>query len=451
MIRPALLTALLALGPLSAQAPLTLSMALRQAGASSAQADQAALSLRAAQGDRDEVRSAFLPEIELKGGHLNLDRDSALRTESFTVGPLPGLGSLTVPSLEQPVAQKSSWRYHLTASYLLYDFGRRSSALAATRARERAVDLGGRDAVSRAQADVAARYMALVNIRARRQVVDQRRQALQDHLRDARSLFDQGVVARNDLLRTEVALRAVEDAGRSLDNAQVSARESLNVAMGLAPGAAQTLPASLPPPPALPWDEAAVRAKAPLANAGVKALEAKVKAAEGQVDFRSRDFAPSVVAQVGHSYEENRFLVHPQQTTLYLGLTWKLFDGGARSARISKSRAEEGSARRELLEGRRQAENAAAAALRSYQEALAEMGTARADVEAAQENLRIVNEQYQQAYAKSADVLDAETVLAESRFSLSDRLCRAYAIQAGLLSLLGEDLETFYATRSLEQ
>ena len=37
------------------------------------------------------------------------------------------------------------------------------------------------------------------------------------------------------------------------------------------------------------------------------------------------------------------------------------------------------------------------------------------------------------------------TVLAESRFSLSDRLCRAYGLQAGLLALLGEDLEAFYA------
>lgn len=449
MMRPALLL-LLAAGVMAAEPPLTLAEALRRAGTSSMQADLAALSLRGAQGDRDEVKAAFLPEIELKGGHLNLDRDAALRTESFTVGPIPVLGAITVPSLDQPVAQKSSWRYHLTASYLVYDFGRRSSALAATRAKERAVDLGGRDAVARAQADVAARYMTTVNIRARRLVVAQRRQALEDHLRDARSLFEQGVVARNDLLRTEVALRAVDDAGRTLDNALVSARESLNIAMGQAPGAPLSLPETLPPPPAMPWNEAAVRSRAPQANAGIKALEAKVQAAEGQVAFRSRDFAPTVVAQVGHSYEENRFLAHPQQTTLYLGLSWKLWDGGARSARVSRSRAEEGTARRELTEARRQVENAAAAALRDYGQALAEMETAHANVEAALENLRIVSEQYQQAYAKSADVLDAETVLAESRFSLSDRLCRAYAVQAGLLSLLGEDLETFYATRSLE-
>jgi outer membrane protein TolC len=442
---------LLAWGTLPAQPVLTLPMALRKAASFSVQADLAGLARRAAQGDSHEVESTFFPEIQLQGGHLNLDRDPALKTLPMTLGPLPLLGTVTVPSSEQPLAQNSSWRYQLTASYLLYDFGKRSSALSASRAKEAAVDLRGKDEVSRAQADVAGRYMAVVNILARRKVVVQRRQALQDHLKDAQALFDQGVVARNDLLRTAVALRSVDDAGRALDNALVSAREKLNIAMGLAPETPQAVPDAFPPPPALPWDETQVRRRAPELNLGVKALEAKLKAAGSQVDFRKRDYAPNVVAQVGHSYEENSYLVHPDQTNFYLGLSWKLFDGGARSARISRSRAEEETARRELTEARRQAENQAASAFRDYQEALAEMETAKTDVEATQENLRIVSDQYQQAYAKSSDVLDAETLLAESRFSLSERLCRAYAIQAGLLAILNEDLEAFYAKSSLER
>ena len=447
MIRP-LLGLALPMALLSAPPPLTLPMALHLAAASSLQADLAGSARQGAASDRREVAAAFLPELQFQGGHQNLDQDVALRTQAFTVGPIPVLGSIAVPSLDQPVAQKSSWRYQLTASYLLYDFGRRGHALAAARDREAAVDLGGKDAVGRAQAEVAGRYMVLVNTRDQRKVVDQRLAALQDHLKDARALFEQGVVARNDLLRTEVALRTVVDAGRALDSALAGAREGLNVAMGLAPEAeaAQALPDRLPPPPVLPWTEAQARARAAAANPGVLALAAKVQAAQAQVDFRRSDYAPDVVAQLGHSYEENRFLARPEQTSLYLGLSWKLFDGGARSARISRSRAEQDSARRELLEARRQAENAAGTAFRAFQQSLAELETAKANVASALENLRIVSDQYQQAYAKGADVLDAETVLAESRFSLSDRLCRAYAQQAGLLALMGEDLDAFYAT-----
>jgi len=436
---------------LAGQPVLTLPMALRQAGAASLQADLAGLARRSAQADRDQVQASYFPDLQFQGGHLNQDQDTVLKGSPITLG-LPGLGTVTVPGVDQPVAQQSSWRYQVTASYLVYDFGRRGSALSAAKAKQSAVDFQGRDAVARVQAEVAARYMALVDLQARGKVVAQRRQALQDHLRDAQALFDQGVVARNDLLRTGVALRAVDDAGRALDNAMISARESLAIALGLAPEASLSLevPDSLPAPPPLPWDEAQVRLRAPDANLGVKALQAGLEAAGDQVTFRRRDYAPSVVAQVGHSYQENQFLLHPDQTTLYLGLSWKLFDGGVRASRINQSRAEEDSVRRELLEARRGAENAAATAFRDFQQALAELATARTDVTAAQENLRIVTDQYQQAYAKSADVLDAETVLAESRFSLSDRLCAAYARQAGLLAVMGEDLEAFYVRSPLE-
>lgn len=440
----------LAAAACAAQAPLTLSMALHQAGTGSAQADLAGYARRSAESESQEVRSTYLPEFRFQGGHLSLDRDQALKTAPVSLGPLPLLGTLTVPSMAEPVAQNASWRYQVTASYLLFDFGKRSSALEASLGKEAAVDLRGREEVRRAQAQAAGRYLALFDLKARRAVVAQRLQALGDHLKDAEALFDQGVVARNDVLRTQVALREVQDAGRALDTAMASAWDALDVAMGLPPGTPGALPESLPDPRPLPWDEARIRARAAEGNQGVKALDAKARAASSEVAYRKRDFAPDVVAQLGHAYEENTFLVHQQQTSFYLGLSWKVFDGGARSARVSKARAQEDTARRELLEARRGAESAAVAAYRDYKDALAEMATAKANVEAAQENLRIVSEQYQQAYAKSADVLDAEAVLAESRFSLSDRLCRAYAAQAGLLAVLGEDMEAFFAPKPTE-
>jgi outer membrane protein TolC len=450
ILRPCLALALAAL-PAASQEALTLPAALHRAATASLQADLASLARASAREDRNVVESAYWPEIRLQGGHLNTDEDTLLRTSPMSLGPFPVLGSITVPSMDQGVAQKSSWRYDLTASLLVYDFGKRGSAMDATRAKESAVDLRGREEVSRAQAEVASRFVSVVNILARRKVVDQRRQALQDHLKDARALYDQGVVARNDLLRTEVALRAVDDAGRTLDNALVTAREGLAIALGQDPRTPLSVPDALPQPPEVPWSEAEVRSRAAGSNAGVKALESRVRAAEGQTEMRRKDFTPDIVAQVGHDYQQDRFLVHEDQTSLYLGLSWKIFDGGARSAKLSQARAEASTARRELLDARRQAENAAATALRTYQESLEEMKTAQANVEAAQENLRIVTDQYQQAYAKSADVLDAETVLAESRFSLSDRLCRAYATQAALLAILGEDLEAFYSKTNTER
>ena len=434
----ACLPAALALAPM-APVPLTLPAALRQAERASLQTDLAVLARARARQASLEVQASYLPGLKLQGGHLNTDTESALLTTPIQLGPF------MVPSLTEPVAQKSAWSYQLKADYLLFDFGLRASALAAARAQERAVDLGGRDQVRRAQAEVAARYLGALELQARMEVAAQREQAIQDHLKDARSLLAQGLVARNDVLRAEVALRGVKDAQRALADGLRSAREGLNVALGQPPTAALALPGTLGDPPALPWDEEAVRRRAVTGNEGLRALQAKVQATRAQTRLRGRDCLPKVVASLEHDYQENEYLLHPQQNALFLGVSWQLFDGGARSARLSQARAEQDVASRELLEASRQAENAAVQARRAFTQALAEAGSARADVAAAQENLRILKEQYRLGVAKGADVLDAETLLADARFSLADRRTRAFTQQAALLAILGEDLAAFYA------
>ena len=72
------------------------------------------------------------------------------------------------------------------------------------------------------------------------------------------------------------------------------------------------------------------------------------------------------------------------------------------------------------------------------------METAAENVKASEENLRIVEDQYKEGLSRTTDVLDAESVLAESRFSLAERRYRAYTKQAALLAALGEDLPAFY-------
>jgi len=61
------------------------------------------------------------------------------------------------------------------------------------------------------------------------------------------------------------------------------------------------------------------------------------------------------------------------------------------------------------------------------------------------ENLRIVEDQYRAGLAKSTDVLDAESTLAESRFNLVNQHYNAYLKQGALLTVASEDLPTFYA------
>jgi outer membrane protein TolC len=434
---------LLAAGGLQAGS-LSLSAAMRQAASTSFTADAARLQQASAREATAQVKSLYLPELQFTGGHLNLDNQPQLISAPIV------FNGMNLGSLVNPLGDTSSWRYKVSVQYLLYDFGKREKALAASRSQEEAVDRRDAGDVRRVQAEVAARYVALLHLKAQRGVLAQRRKALEDHLKTVQDLFRQGVVARNDLLRTEVALRSLGDAERALDSSETGARETLNVAMGLEPGAPLEVPAGLGAPPALAWSEAACRERTAAANEGLQALRAKVRALEDQTAFRRRDGMPNLVTEAFHSYEQNSYVPRPNETGLYLGVSWKVFDG-ARASRVRQSLSELDLGRREVQEAERQVGNAAAAAYRDFQVALLELKTSEANVVSAEENLRIVENQYKEGLAPSGDALDAEALLADSRFGLAARRYRAYTQQAALLAVMGEDLPAFYENATAQE
>ncbi|MEW5765114.1 MAG: TolC family protein [Acidobacteriota bacterium] len=415
--------------PAAGQEILTLDRALEIAARNSLAAEASSLDSAAAREETATARALYFPEVVLEGGHVNLDNDPAFR-----------FGPVTFPAGDQVY-----WKYDLSVRQVLWDGGRRREAVAAGRAGESAAARGGAEAVRRLQAEVVARYAGALIFKAQGEVADQRREALEDHLRTVRDLFEQGVVARNDLLRTEVALRSVEDQRRSLASAYATAVEELNRALGLDPATPQTLPGALGPAPLVPWGEAEIRARAVQGNDGLKALDAKIAALEAALSLREKDYAPVLLAEAGHGYEQNRYMAYPHVNRLFVGLSWNVYDGGARAARVRQARAQVDKARRERVEAGREVENAAARAFREFADALRELDTARLNVEASLENLRIVQDQYREGMARSTDVLDAESLLAESRFQAARTHYHAYARQAALLAALGEDLRRFFA------
>ena len=421
------IAALLALR-IGAQEALTLEKALRITAEHSLQADVSRLDLTSAKLGTNLAESFYYPRLDLSAGHVNLNYPV-----TFVAGPLIF-----------PSTQKAYWQYSITVREVLWDFGRRTWAMRASHERELATASSGGDSVLKAQAEVAGRYVALLTLVAQQDVVTMRKKALEDHLRVVQDLFQQGVVARNDLLRTEVALRSVGDQASSLEASRATAAEALNKAMGLEPRAASVLPHGLPPPPPLPWDDEACRQRALKNNEGLKAIEAKVRGFGDAVTFNRRDFYPSIVGEYSHAYTQNRYLLYPYVNSLFVGLSFNVFDGGAKSARVRMAQTDQAKAQRELAEAQRAVEIAVDQQLRDFWESLKETDTARANVDASVENLRIIEDQYKEGIARTIDVLDAESVLAESRFSEAQTYYQAYVKQAALLAAMGEDLAIFY-------
>jgi outer membrane protein len=411
------------------QPELSLAEALREIAAHSTVAVSAGLDLDAAKESTRRAQASYYPSVELSAGHFNRDN------------PVVAIfGTLAAPESE-----KNFFTGELDVSELLWDGGRRSGAVKAARSTEEAVGIQGQADVRAVQLEGMETYLAILASKAQRKVVAQRTASLQDHLREVKDLFEQGVVARNDLLETEVRLRSVQDEVGRVDNGEAVALQLLNRLMGRGPADPLALPAQLPSPPPLPASAEELKKRAAEGSSELLALRARLKAEQDAVSVRKADSYPTFVAQAAHTYQQNDYLLYPNANVLFLGLNWQAYDGGARRAGVRQAELAVSKTQREIADLQRQLEIRVDRAYRDYLQALREAATAETNVKASDENLRIIEDQYKAGLARTTDVLDAEATLAESRFSLVNQHHNAYLKQGILLAVTGEDLPTFYA------
>jgi len=424
---------LLAATPASASGqdgPVPLGAVLRAIAVDSNAAVTGALDTARARAATDEIRASYWPTVELQGGYTVRDSPIVAIFGNFAA----------------PMGSGTFWQAQLRAQELLWDGGRRSRAVEAGEHTVAAASAGREARILQAQMEGVGAYLQAVLAHARHGVVEQRIAALKAHLEDARNLYDQGMVARNDLLETRVRLRAVEDQLPQLEDGVAIAVQQLNRLMGRDPSTPLSVPGALPAPPALPASEKTLLEEAAEHNPELVALRARLDAAQSRQEASARENYPKLVLSAAHTYEENPYLLHNNANVAMLGLSWKLYDGGARKRRTTSVCYEAEKIGHELEETRRRLETRFDQAYRRYRQALREAATARENVDAAAENLRIVTDQYRAGLARGSDVLDAESLLSSARFTLAERHLAAYLQQATVLAIAGRDLPTFYDT-----
>jgi outer membrane protein len=408
---------------------LTLADALREIAAHSSAAVTAGLNVEAVRELTQRARASYYPSVDLSAGHVNNDH----RVVAV-------FGNLQAPTL-----QPSFFTGELDVTELLWDGGRRSAAVGATERLQIAVARQGEATVRNVQFQGLQAYLRALSLRAQRRVVEQRATSLKEHLRIAQDLYDHGVVARNDLLQTEVRLRLVNDQAAQVDDAEAIALQGLNRLMGRSPGSPIAVPASLAPPPPMPFALNELTSRTTEANPEILALRAQLKAEEAVLSFQKADDYPTLIAKASHSYQQNEYLLYPNVNSLFVGVSWNAFDGGARKASQREAEISIARTNEQIADIQRRLEVVIDQAYRGYQQALRESATAETNIAASAENLRIEEDQYKGGLARTTEVLDAESVLAESRFALVAQHYNAYLQQGALLLAAGEDLPTFFS------
>ena len=433
---PVVLTLALCFGRVLAEEPpspssgvLTLSDALRAAASGSQASVAAGLDLGAAQEGTARAKAAYWPSLSVSGNWQARDNQVVALFGTF----------------EAPTTQKNFFTAEASLTELLWDGGKRGAALDVSRGFEAATSLKGKADVQAAQLGALGTYLKVLVLKAQRRVVDQRIAGLEEHLRIARDLYDQGIVARNDLLGTEVRLRTVKDQTGQIDDGIAVATQTLRRQIGRPENETLVLPDDLPAPPALPDDLAGFKRRAASANPRLEALRASLRVDDAAAAAKKGESWPSFFAQVAHTYQQNEYLLYPNANVFFVGASWQVWENGSRRAAVRQAEIAARKTESEIGDLGRALDIQVDEAWRGFAQALREAETARTNVAAAEENLRIEEDQYKAGLARTIDVLDAEAVLAESRFSLVNQHYTAYLKEGLLAAAAGLDLPSVFA------
>jgi outer membrane protein len=264
---------------------------------------------------------------------------------------------------------------------------------------------------------------------------------LEAQQREAQSLFDNGVIGKNDLLRAALALASARQRLIQMNGSVVLARGQLDVLLGQPAGTPFEAIAFTGDPP--PVDEPSIDSAESHASAQrleVREIDRSIAQADHGVAAAKKRLIPQVNA-IGN-YTHTAGSPFQQVDAAYVGLfaSWDVWDWGTTTSGISSANAKLEEARIARKKVDDQVRLQAREAFVNAETARDALGVARTAVSQAEENFRIVTKKFEAAAATSFDVVDAESLLTQARGQVEQALYDFLIARAGLQRATGAPL-----------
>lgn len=321
----------------------------------------------------------------------------------------------------------------INVSWPIWTFGKVEGAIDAARYQKNIADLN----VYKTEADtklaaVQAYYQYLEAVK----LAEVQAQSVTDyasHLNNVQQQFDAGIVAKLDVLSSNVSLANAKQKSIAADNTRDVAEANLNNIMRIPMNTTlNPLDKNFPEPEFdLTMEQAILMAQ----KYRWELVEADygVKAAQASLRSKKADYLPTVSVGGGYSWEEASVTaVDKDDWAVKGGLSWSLWDGGATQASVKKADAAVKTAQETLLQAREKIELEVRQDylnVLSYKE---QIRAAEASVAQAEEAYKIATVRYSSGVGINLDVLDAELALNTAR---TNYITALYNYNIGLATL----------------
>jgi outer membrane protein len=415
-------------GPARAESPartLSLAQCVAIALRENPDAQSSEYGVRTAEAERAEVRGAFGPRLQFDGNVQQWNSPFSINFGGQNFEVRSAFTWTAGVSLIQPLTQ-------LLPIYQQY------------KVQELGVDVA---AIRRA---ATRREVAFHTIESYYRLLESERLAavasasvtqLEAQQRQAQSQFDNGVIGKNDLLRAGLALASARQRSIQTDGQVVLARGQLATAMGRSPDdATEPEPFTSEPPPLAESGLEAAESRAASNRLELRDLARQVDQAQIAVSYAKAKLGP-VVNAVGN-YTNTGGSQFQQMNAAYVGLaaSWNVWDWGTTlgGVHVADAKLQQAILARKKLEDEVRLE--ARQAFVNAESSRQALDVARTAVSQAEENFRIVTKKFENNAATSFDVVDAESLLTQSRGQVEQALYDYLIASAALRKATGAAL-----------
>ncbi len=371
------------------------------------------------------ARANRLPSLTFESGYTILNN-----------APAAVIDSPAFPIKEMTLSEDKSLSYKGSVTLPLFTSGRISRGIDAANS---GLNTAIHDEIKTTldvKLNVAESYVTVLRAKHLVEVTESNVESLSAHANDVANFYEQGVVTKNDLLASRVALADARQSSIQTLNSLDLAYAAYNRLMGRPLDHEVTLEDLTAEPFKPNLEELTLKAlkKRPeLASLSEQAQALQHKAAGVRAST-----GPQLAITGAYSYQQNKYQVYEDVWSATLGLKWDIFDGGI--ARYNSGALLQ---KAEALKNLR-TETASVISLQVRQacldinETLKRIEVTRDAMTQSEENLRVVRDRYREGVGTNTEVLDAETLRTKSYSNYYNAVYDAVIAKIRLLYLVGD-------------
>ncbi|MEF3049300.1 TolC family outer membrane protein [Pseudotabrizicola sp. L79] len=319
--------------------------------------------------------------------------------------------------------------FELSASMMVYDFGRRNLNITLLKETVLATREALRSVEQQVLYDAVSSY---VDVQVKGQIVSLRQSNVRlvtQELRAAQDRFEVGEVTRTDVSIAEARLAAARAALAVAEGDLMIAREAYRAATGAYPGSLKSLPRA----PGLPKSMEAAQSVALKTHPSILQAQRGVTIRELAIDAAKANFMPTLSGSVSASKNSDG----TNEQSFGLSLNQELYSGGAKASGLRQAIANRDGARADLQQAVVSISEAVGSAWAGLAMANAQVQAGDRQIAAAQTAFDGVREEASLGARTTIDVLNAEQELLDARVTRIEAEAQRYLGVYAVLQTMG--------------